>query len=65
MEPPHVLAGLHTTGLDDMHQGIRRVKVFRITKEMHRNKLEWYDRINDIACGVVNQTIFLKRGGIL
>ena len=48
-----------------MHQGIRRVKVFRIMKEMHRNKLEWYDRINDIACGVVNQTIFLKRDGIL
>ena len=48
-----------------MHQGIRRVKVFRIMKEVYRNKLEWYDRINDIACGVVNQTILLKRDGTL
>ena len=48
-----------------MENGIRRVKVFRIMKETYRNKLEWYDRVNDIVCGVVNQTILLKRDGIL
>ena len=47
-----------------MHQG-PGVKVFQIMEEMYRNKLEWYDRINDIACGVDNQTILLKRDGIL
>ena len=34
-------------------------------KEIYRNKLEWYDRINDIVCGVVNQAILLKRDGII
>lgn len=48
-----------------VENGIRRVKVFRIMKEVYRNKLKKYDRINDIACGVVNQTILLKRDGIL
>ena len=44
---------------------IRGVKVFRIMKELYRNNLKKYDRINDIACGVVNQTILLKRDGII
>lgn len=48
-----------------VENGIRRVKVFRIMKERYRNRLKKYDRINDIACGVVNQTILLKRDGIL
>ncbi len=48
-----------------VENGVRRVKVFRIMKEMYRNKLKKYDRINDIAYGVVNQTILLKRDGIL
>ena len=39
---------------DDMRQGIRRVKVLQIMKEMYRSKLEWYDRINGIACGAVS-----------
>ncbi len=48
-----------------MENGIRRVKVLRIMKERYRNRLKKYDRINDIACGVVNQTILLKRDGII
>ena len=48
-----------------VENGIRRVKTFRIMKEIYRNKLKKYDRINDIACGVVNQTILLKRDGII
>ncbi len=48
-----------------VENGIRRVKTFRIMKEIYRNKLEWYDRINDIVCGVVNQAILLKRDGII
>ena len=48
-----------------VENGIRRVKVFRIMKETYRNKLKKYDRINDITCGVVNQTILLKRDGII
>ena len=30
-----------------------------------RNRLGRYDRINDIVCGVVNQTILMKRAGTL
>ena len=37
-----------------VESGICRVKVFRIMKEMYRNRLKKYDRINDIACEVVN-----------
>ena len=48
-----------------VENGIRRVKVFRIMKEKYRNRLKKYDRINDIACGVVNQIILLKRAGII
>ena len=48
-----------------VENGIRRVKIFRIMKERYRNKLKKYDRINDIACGVVNQAILMKRDGIL
>ena len=48
-----------------VENGIRRVKVFRIMKEKYRNKLKKYDRISDIACGVVNQTVLLKRDGII
>ena len=48
-----------------VENGIRRVKVFRIMKETYRNKLKKYDRINNIACGVVNQAILLKRDGII
>ena len=44
---------------------IRRVKVFRIMKERYRNKLKKYDRINDVVCGVVNQTVLMKRDGII
>ena len=48
-----------------VENGIRRVKTFRIMKEIYRNKLKKYDRINDIVCGVVNQAILLKRDGII
>ena len=34
-----------------VENGIRRVKVFRIMNVMYRNRLQKYDRINDIACG--------------
>ena len=30
-----------------------------------RNRLGRYDRINDIVCRVVNQTILMKRAGTL
>ena len=48
-----------------VENAIRRVEVFRIIKERYRNKLKKYDRINDIACGVVNQTVLMKRDGII
>lgn len=48
-----------------MENAIRGVKVFRIRKERYRNKLKKYDRINDIVCEAVNQTVLLKRDGLL
>ena len=34
-------------------------------KDLYRNRLGRYDRINDIVCRVVNQTILMKRAGTL
>ena len=34
-------------------------------KDRYRNRLGRYDRINDIVCGVINQTILMKRAGTL
>ena len=45
---------------------IRRTKIFRIAKEKYRNDRRKYDRIiHDIVCGLVNQTVLLKRAGVL
>ena len=48
-----------------VENAIRRIKTFRIMKDRYRNRLGRYDRINDIVCGVVNQTILMKRAGTL
>lgn len=48
-----------------VENGLRRVKVFRIMKVRYRNKLKKYDRINTLVCGVVNQTVLLKRECLL
>ena len=44
---------------------IRRTKIFRIAKEKYRNDRRKYDHVNDIVCGLVNQTVLLKRAGVL
>ncbi len=48
-----------------VENAIRRIKIFRIAKEKYRNDRRKYDHINDVVCGVVNQTILLKRAGAL
>ena len=48
-----------------VENAIRRIKTFRIMKDRYRNRLGRYDRINDTVCGVVNQTILMKRAGTL
>ena len=48
-----------------VENAIRRIKTFRIMNDRYRNRLGRYDRINDIVCGVVNQTILMKRAGTL
>ncbi len=48
-----------------VENAIRRVKIFRIRKEMYRNRLKKYDAINDIVCRLVNQAILLKRNSII
>ena len=49
-----------------VENAIRRTKIFRIAKEKYRNNRNKYGHnIHDIVCGVVNQTILLKRAGVL
>ena len=48
-----------------MESAIWRIKTFRIMKDRYRNRLGRYGRINDIVCGVANQTILMKRAGTL
>ena len=49
-----------------VENAIRRTMIFRFAKEKYRNDRRKYDHIiHEIVCGVVNQTILLKRAGVL
>ena len=58
--------GTHSRIRIRVENTIRRTTIFRIAKEKYRNDRRKYDRIiHDMVCGVVNQTILLKRSGTL